>query len=295
MTNPANREIWLILFIMLICMGSCAAGTWLIARKLPRSANVVLAGLSTAAMLLFGRFLTDSVWIADIVPARWLPVFGNWLPLLAGLLVGFGWEISSSDKRTKAMLFGALLLLSLVLPYRMLFQSRPAVTNQWQYGVCLQSTDATCGAAAAATLLSTVGISSTEEEMVNLCFSTWKGTSMHGIIRGLAVKLQGSEWRVRAREMSVQDMEKLEASAILEVGLQNGIPEDLRYVTQWGWILGVQHTAVLFGVMPDGNLDIGDPTTGREIWRPEALKVLWQGTAITLERRDNRASPKSGQ
>ena len=284
-TYPANREIWLMLFIMLMCMAICAVSAWLMARKLPRSVNVVLAGLSTAGMLLFGRFLTDSVWITGVVPARWLPVFGNWLPMLAGLLVGFGWVISPSGRRTKSILFGTLMVLALVLSYRRLFEARPAVISQWRNGVCLQSTNATCGAAAAATLLSTVGVSSSEEEMVNLCFSTWKGTSIHGIVRGLAVKLEGTKWRVRAREMTVGELAELEASAILEVGLRNGIPKDLRYVTRWGWIPGVEHTAVMFGILPDGNLDIGDPTAGREIWRPEAVEVLWQGTAITLEKR----------
>ena len=273
------------LFIMLMCMAICAIGTFLIARKLRRSVNVVLAGLATAAMLLFGRFLTDSIWITGVVPARWLPVFGNWLPMLAGLLVGFGWVLSPSTRRTKSLLFGTLLVLALVLPYRRLFAARPAVISQWQHGVCLQSTNATCGAAAAATLLSTVGVSSSEEEMVNLCFSTWKGTSIHGIVRGLAVKLEATQWRVRAREMTLEELAELEAPAILEVGLQDGIPEDLRYVTRWGWIPGVEHTAVVFSVLTDGNLDMGDPTAGREIWRPEALKVLWQGTAITLEKR----------
>jgi hypothetical protein len=121
--------------------------------------------------------------------------------------------------------------------------------------------------------------------MVALCFSTYRGTSIHGIVRGLTVKLAGTQWQVHQRSLSPDDLKKLGAPAILEVGLQDGLPADQRYITEWGWIPGVNHTAVLFDVLPDGYMDIGDPSTGRERWSPKALDVLWRGTAITLEKR----------
>ena len=283
--EAANRVIWLMLAAMVLCTAICAVGAYLLGRKLPHSVSVVLAGLAVAGMLIFSRYGTDSVLVARMVPAKWLPVFGNWLPPLAGMMAGFSWVIGHRGKRTKIVLLGFFVALSMYLPYRRLFGPRPEVANQVERGVFMQTTDATCGAAAAATLLSTVGIESSEREMVDLCFSTWRGTSLHGIVRGLAVKLEGTDWRVRARKMPADELADLEAPAILEVGLQDGLPTDERYITEWGWIPGVVHTAVMFDVLPGGYLDIGDPTTGRERWRPEALEVLWQGVAITLERR----------
>jgi len=280
-------QFLLVLFLaMIACVVACAYGSYLLARKLPHSVNVILAGFCVAGMLLFSRHLTNSVFVASILPPTWLPIFGNWLPPLSGLLAGFGWVLSSRDRRIKLVVMGSFLAMSMYLPYRALLEPRPLVANRFQRGIYMQTTNATCGAAAAATLLHTIGIRTTEREMVDLCFSTWRGTSLHNLLRGIAVKLEGTEWRVRVKRLTPEQLADLEAAAILEVGLPGEeLPEDLRYVTEWGWIPGVMHTAVLFRVREDGLLDIGDPSTGRELWRREALDVLWHGVAITLEKR----------
>ena len=80
----------------------------------------------------------------------------------------------------------------------------------------------------------------------------------------------------------------LEHPAILQVGLpDDGYKADPRYQRQWGWIPGVLHTAVYLGALDPNAVEMGDPATGREQWSNEALKVLWNGTAITLEERGN--------
>jgi hypothetical protein len=56
------------------------------------------------------------------------------------------------------------------------------------------------------------------------------------------------------------------------------------YVSEWGWTPGKRHAVVVFGFLPGGKLDIGDPSVGREKWDEAALTVLWNGEGIQLSR-----------
>ena len=47
---------------------------------------------------------------------------------------------------------------------------------------------------------------------------------------------------------------------------------------------GKRHAVVVFGFLPNGKLDIGDPSVGRESWNTESLAVLWNGEGIQLVR-----------
>lgn len=278
-------DIAVLMLIMFLAVLALAVAGFLTAKRLPRNVAVLLAGVVTACMLLFGRYLADSVWVATIVPARMLPVWGNWLPLMAGLLAGIGWVLSSRPNAMKVAVLGMLVLLSMIVPYRPLFAERPtANVETWYRGVLQQTTNATCAPAAAVTALDRVYVETTEAEMVNLSFTTWRGTSLHGLMRGLAVKLAGAQWRPVAAQLTRDDLENLQGPAILFVGLPVDAPPDPRFV-RWGWQPGVAHTVVFLGIRPDGRLDIGDPATGREGWSEEALSVLWKGIAIVLEPR----------
>lgn len=284
-------EVWSMFAAMAMLVCCCAVGGYWVARWIGFSAAVVMAGLVTALMLIFAQYLSDSVWVAQIVPARVLPVFGNWLPLLAGMLAGIGWVISRRQAWVKALILGILVVCAMYLPYRCLFEEHPAVRNVWMGSLCLQTTNATCGAAAAATLLNAAGIDSDEDEMTNLCFTTWRGTSLHGVIAGLAKKVEGTPWRVKVINTDLKSLAQLGRPAILRVGLDADASTTTRYVRRWGWIPGVAHMVVLSEVNPDGRLQIADPSTGWEQWDPEALDVLWHGIAIVLEPRDSSAAP----
>ena len=279
-------EIWLLLGAMVLCVAGCATAGYWAARRVGYSVTLVSCGVVAAGMLIFGRYLADGVWIAQIVPAWMLPIFGNWLPPMAGFLAGAGWVISRRQPWAKAVPLGVLILCAMYLPYRWIFEDHPEVHNRWAGPLCLQTTDATCGAAAAATLLRSAGIRTTEHEMVDLCFTTWRGTPLHGVIRGLAKKTEGTPWRVKVMNANAAELARLGRPAILRVGLDGTASPDTRYVRDWGWQPGVAHMVVVYQVRPDGMLNIADPSTGWESWDPEALDVLWQGIAITLEKRE---------
>ena len=67
---------------MLAAMGLCVAGCvvlgYLLGRKMRQPVAVVFAGVVAAAMLLFGKFLSDSLFVASIVPPRMLPCGTLW-------------------------------------------------------------------------------------------------------------------------------------------------------------------------------------------------------------------------
>lgn len=277
--------IWTMLSVMTLCMLGCAGAGYFLARRIGHSPAVVAAGLTAAAMLLFGRYMADSVWIARFVPAAILPVFGNWLPLLAGMLAGIGWAISPRPAWVKTATLGGLLVCAIYVPYRWLFDEQPLVQDAWAGDLCMQTTDATCGAAAAATLLRTAGISANEHEMAELCFTTWRGTPLHGVIYGLAKKTEGTPWQVRIAHMDQQTLAQLGRPALLRVGLEEDASPSSQYVRQWGWMPGVAHMVVATKPLAGGRFTIGDPASGWESWNQEALDILWQGIAIYLEPR----------
>ncbi len=72
---------------------------------------------------------------------------------------------------------------------------------------------------------------------------------------------------------------------ILYVKLSQQVPEeDPRYSRDWGWRVGVPHTVVLFRFAGNDLIDMGDPGVGREFWDTQALKDLWHGLYVALEK-----------
>ncbi|MGC4046964.1 MAG: hypothetical protein QM758_24480 [Armatimonas sp.] len=172
------------------------------------------------------------------------------------------------------------------------FLGSPPATDSAAAGedeVVRQTSDSSCSAASAATILNYARIDATESELANLCLTRISGTPMLGVYRGLRQKTAGTPWTVSV--LSHANLSELRRSCqygpvLLSVGLdrwQRGY--DPRYVTEWGWTPGKRHAVVLFGFLPDGKLDIGDPSIGREKWEEKALTVLWNGEGIQLRLR----------
>jgi hypothetical protein len=56
-----------------------------------------------------------------------------------------------------------------------------------------------------------------------------------------------------------------------------------RYTKDFGWVPGVSHSAVLFRFTSDGHqVEMGDPSVGREDWSRDDLRVLWHGDGMRL-------------
>ncbi len=135
-------------------------------------------------------------------------------------------------------------------------------------GNCGQTTDYSCGAAAAATMLARRGVPADEREMVFLCGTTaLTGTDEFGVCRGLRTKLAGRGGRVGVVRAGWEDLRRrpLPAMAILTHTF---------FVDHWVVVLEADDRGVL----------VGDPLITRP-YRMEKPAFLrrWRGVLVVVE------------
>jgi hypothetical protein len=274
-----------IAIILSLAVGLFMAGL-LIARRASRRTSTLMALLAVGLVFLVAYLRRDSLFLAKILPLTNIIVLGDWLPLPVAFLAGLAWELVPGGTWRKAPLVIPFILLTLYASYGWLFQEIPASQDYWSDGVCIQTSESSCSAACAATLLRAHGIQTTEVEMAGLCFTRKSGTTMAGLYRGLKLKTKGTPWKV---EVFFCDVSELRTGgytpAILKVGIGRGGASDPKYEQDWGWSRGRPHTVVLFAFTPDDKVEIGDPSIGREHWAFDHLKVLWMGAGIKLVKR----------
>lgn len=251
-------------------------------RKLGPKAFASVALVVCAVVVLLATFLTDHLLVARLLPFSNVIVLGDWIPPAVALLAGLAWRRIPGRPWRRGLLVSALLLLCGFRSYGRLFAQPPPLEEKWKGGVCLQTSQASCSAAAAATLLKAHGVETGEAEMAGLCLTRPAGTPMHGLYRGLKLKGAGAGMGVQAFRVDLESLRREKRPVILSVRLEPDRGVDERYERLWGWTPGVSHTVVLFGFREDGKADIGDPAVGRENWRVEDLRVLWHGEGIRL-------------
>ncbi len=251
----------------------------------PRLASLLLALFVLLSLgLLFGT--KDQLeW------ARWIPVsaaiiYSNVTVLSLAAAAAAAWRLPDRPRWRQYLSAAALLLLAAAALVQPVLQPQFRPTrggDVWSPGnVCLQTQPATCSSAAGATLLAAHGMDVTESQMVVWSLNDSRGTPSLGLWRGLNIATEGSSLEPR---VVTADTEQLLTSgpwpALLVVGLPPGGADPV-YQEKYGWAPGFRHSVVLFGVSPDGAVDIGDPSIGRETWSREDLRVLWRGEAIEL-------------
>jgi len=279
-----RADLWIAALVMLLLSGVLCAATWALTKTLTKKQLMLLGVCLTIGILSFGALLSDSPWIASMIPVHAIAVCGNLMPLLAGLLVGV--VLRSRLALWRRLLPTAALVLiggySLCAP---LLKESPTCADRWKDGVCLQTSQASCAPAAAATLLAQHGIRTSEQEMARLCLTDRSGTRFHGLCRGLRIRTEGTARRMTIGTGNVEDLRtEVELPALVYVKLTPEVDRrDRRYSTEWGWIAGVTHTVVVFAFPNEKKVEVGDPAFGRERWSIEALRDLCVGRFITLE------------
>lgn len=169
--------------------------------------------------------------------------------------------------------------------------SPPECGDRWDpsifplpWKVCRQTHNSTCSAAAAATILTTLQISATEQEMAELCL-TRNGTTWLGLYHGLSTKLTGTKFRVEFFELGIEDLPELAEQhplllcCKLDAAAAEKLPE---YEVEGGWIRGTAHSVVYFGQI-NGFHIIGDPSRGYEAWTDRDLKILWTRQGLRIK------------
>lgn len=258
-----------------------------------RSTNAtILTAVGTLVLIaLYTQYVWGQLWIVQWIPLPSVIVLSNWFPLLLALLAGAVWSNLSRESYVRAI--PIMLLIVIGASYsvmRFIPTTPPECGDEWESPyrpgvppVCIQTTDFTCSAAAAATVLVTYDIPTSEQEMAELCL-TRSGTTWLGLYHGLSEKLMGTDLQVEFFECDVSELYELQSQGpmLLCCELSQEAAEALpQYKDAGGWRPGVAHSVVYLGGDRRQHL-IGDPSRGYEIWSAQDLGLLWTGQGLRV-------------
>jgi hypothetical protein len=221
--------------------------------------------------------------LSHVLPFSNLIVLSNWQPLLVSALAGLLWHRLPAQLWRRSVATMALVGVCLLSVYRPILAQPPKLNDRWDGPVCLQTSQASCSPAAAATLLRWHGIEASEQEMALLCLTSPEGTPTLGLYRGLKLKTAGTPWDVYMfADGKIDDLRGV-GPVLLSVELR---PEmrTVRELQGAGFLVGVPHSVVLMGFIGESRVAIADPSMGREIWSLDDLRLLWQGEGVRLVR-----------
>lgn len=158
----------------------------------------------------------------------------------------------------------------------------------WRDGVCLQSHEATCAPAAAATLLRLHGVHTSERVMARACLTSNQGTLSLGTYRGLYVAARKNRAKPQAL---VCQPESFPAEAIacnlpmlVHVDFESRLgPSRVRHPGRFSTISSDGgHAVVILGRLACGSWLVADPATGKKQWSDEYFRSIWIGEGIYL-------------
>jgi hypothetical protein len=244
-----------------------------------------LALLGAIAVLTIAGYavcLFDSALLLRLMPATHAIFLANWLMPLSAVLAAVAWRSMAIPTWRRSIMSVGVILIAGIITVRPLIANKPVVRERWKQGICIQTTWATCTAAAATTLLKLNGIDSSEAEMSALSLTTRRGTLFHGAYRGLRLKTAEHPVRVQVVTGAIDDLRAVRRPVLVRVGIRRWQSVDRRYETEWGWSPGVTHSVVLTEFTADGKVKVADPSTGWETWDMEMLKTLWHGIGLTI-------------
>ena len=278
-------DLWLALIIMTLIGILLFIISYLICSNLKLRGKRIFAAIIVALIVGFSVWLLDSRLILQLLPFQATIVYGNFLIPLAAILVGILWNFPKRPIWRRSIFSLPILLVAYGYNLNQMMAQTPYCGDKWHTGVCLQTRQSSCSAAAAATLLRPYGIDTNEKEMAQLCLTSEKGTYLHGLYRGLKIKTKNLPIQIQTGSADIDFLRKKnDLPLIISVKLTEQMSEwDPRYARDLGWIVGVDHTVVIFGFASKNRIDIGDPGAGREVWDLQALQDLWQGQYICLK------------
>ncbi len=247
--------------------------------------TVHLLGILTVALIVcYVVHVQGHPELSRVLPFSNLIVVSNWQPLLVSVLAGLMWHRMPGRAWRRALPTTALVGACLLGVYRPILARPPKMNDRWDGQVCLQTAQASCSPAAAATLLAAHGIAATEQEMAMLCLTSEDGTPMHGLYRGLKLKTAGTQWDVYmfsgARIRDIQGC----GPVLLSVELRPDMRDVMPQLQAAGWIVGVPHSVVMMDFIDADRVAIADPSLGKEIWSVDDLRLLWHGDGVRLVR-----------
>lgn len=244
-------------------------------------------------MTAYAYLVWGQLWIVKWIPLPSVLVLSNWFPLMLAALAAVAWHrIGPAGIGRRTIMMTAVIGAAAYSVFYFVPMRPPACQDEWAepvpplvWPVCLQTTPSTCSAAAAATILRTLDISTNEQEMAELCL-TRSGTTWLGLYHGLSTKLLLTKFDVEFFESDVDGLAEMTefGPLLLCCQLSHEVAEqEPEYALDGGWIPGAAHSVVYFGGVGDLHI-IGDPSRGYEQWSRRDLQILWTGTGLRITR-----------
>ncbi|MGV3721289.1 MAG: hypothetical protein ACO1SX_10315 [Actinomycetota bacterium] len=258
--------------------------------RLARALGVSLLGLVAAGFAIERR--SDWAWSAMGLGIPDLVFFTNLTLQGVAALCALMWrEAADRNSRVRAAVLTPALLGAALWSYAWYFAPLPSGLHGKvnESGYCVQTSDYSCSAAAAAMLLHAHGIPADEAEMASLCVTrAGYGTSPLGLYRGLAVKCRSRGLRPKlTRPGTSAGVGALGRPSIVSIGLELNAPAKVaEKMAEYGWQRGVKHAVVFLKADPHGAwIDVADPSFGHERWPTRdarELRSIWDGLALAL-------------
>ena len=255
-------------------------GSYCLFKKADTKIRVMAICATSLLIAFYLLFIRDSLHQLYLLPFENAIIWGKWLPLLTGIIVGICFGMDAKKlKRVKVML--TVMMLVSYLDFGENFFPRPKSKDIRHKWVTIQSSNATCSPAATASMLRLFGVERNEKEMINDCLTTYRGTSRQGIWRAL-VKNCPEDYKVIP--VYYDNKKDIEYPILIRATLHKDAPNFDQYNKEWGWQAGIPHSVVLEKDNGDGTIRVGDPACGEENWNKSSLDVLWdhQGFRIVM-------------
>ena len=129
-------------------------------------------------------------------------------------------------------------------------------------GVCLQSSESSCGPASAATLLRLAGVMASEQDIARESFTTRRGTENWYLIRTM-------------RRLGLQVDYRIQTADV------NALPYPAIVGVRMNGVIGPGHFIVVLGKSGDKYI-MGDPMRGREEVEPKELLHRYYFTGFSM-------------
>lgn len=258
--------------------------------------------------LVFAFGLSGRLTWANAFPTPAALGWSNWLPIFLGFCAGLASAVTAIRARLRwfvSLTMGALgagfLLLPAVRPS--LFPVELENKATWHDGVCMQSHEASCGPAAAATLLHQTAMLtptrlrfsgvqyasapwvSAERLMSEACLTSQHGTSPLGLVRGLRLVVSGSSRRVGIADTQPHrwiGQDQLPNVAVVRFQSQRESGSVRRLLFRDG----DAHAVVVHSRTQEGKWLVADPAVGWKVWSDDELCDVFTGEAIYLAGKD---------
>ncbi len=180
---------------VLIAVGIFCLGVRLSQRTqttISRNISLLVAALLAAPGIAFAvyylKVFREPIWLYEFRTIPFTEMTAGGAGLLAGLLHGWLAPKPAFRRVAGSWFFPGILLIGILVPYLKPIVRPPRwneFQDRWSDGVCLQTSESSCGPACAATLLKRLGKTAREKEIARAAFTSRNGTECWYLARAL--------------------------------------------------------------------------------------------------------------